>query len=193
MSTFLLSPADCRGRRAETLLRPAATFPLAVALRDGQATIGEVFSFVSQLYFRGKLAYATRFGRVVRVIVPGRGLLDPGLRVCTDHVDAFSQVPVDPRAPGYLGPLVRDAEALSDAVDGPVVLLGSVATGKYVDPLREVFGSRLLFPEAFAGQGDMRRGAMLLEAARAGRELRYVPVPARVSGAGRRRTAPAGR
>jgi hypothetical protein len=182
VGTFLLSPADCRGRRAEMLLRPGAAFPLALALQDGEATLGEVFAFVSQLYFRGKLAYGNRFGRVVRVIAPGRGLLDPGLRVSTAHVEAFSQVAVDAREPGYLGPLTRDAADLAAAADGPVVLLGSVATGKYVDPLRDVFGDRLRFPAAFAGQGDMRRGAMLLAAVRAGRELEYAPVPA-----GRRR------
>ena len=30
-------------------------------MRDGGAPIGEVFSFLSSLYFRGKLTYAQRF------------------------------------------------------------------------------------------------------------------------------------
>ena len=39
-----------------------ATFDLAVRLRGpGGAALGEVFSFMSGLYFRGKLAYARTF------------------------------------------------------------------------------------------------------------------------------------
>lgn len=59
-----------------------------------------------------------------------------------------------------------------------VVLLGSVATGKYVDLLRPVFGDRLLFPRIFAGAGDMQRGAMLLRAVRENEELEYVNLDA---------------
>ena len=174
MTTFLLSPADCRGRRAAILVREQAQFPLAVALREGRATLGEVFSFVSRLYFRGKLTYAKKFGSVVRVIAPGRGLLDPDLRIATEHVHAFSEVEVDAQDPAYVAPLVRDARALDP--EGRIVLLGSIATKKYVDPLTSVLAERLLFPEAFVGQGDMRRGAMLLNAADAGTELSYIPV-----------------
>lgn len=54
---FLLSPAWLGGRRTEMLLREEAGFDLAVRLRKGQATIGDVYSFISGLYFRGKLAY----------------------------------------------------------------------------------------------------------------------------------------
>ena len=56
------------------------------------------------------------------------------------------------------------------------MLLGSVATGKYVDVLLDVLGDRLLFPSEFVGRGDMSRGALLLRAAREGRELAYEPV-----------------
>ena len=43
----------------QALLNPAAEFPLALQLRSVEgATIGEVFSFLSGLYFRGKLTYA---------------------------------------------------------------------------------------------------------------------------------------
>jgi hypothetical protein len=57
---FLLSPASCSGRRAEILLRERAAFDLAVRLRSGTGvTLGEAFSFLSGLYFRGKLAYAS--------------------------------------------------------------------------------------------------------------------------------------
>ena len=176
MTTFLLSPADCRGKRAGLLLREEAAFPLAVELRAGRATLGAVFSFVSGLYFRGKLTYATRFGGVVRVIVPGRGLIDPALRIATAHVEAFAEVPVDLEVPGYLGPLERDLVRLAEEVEGPVVLLRSVATAKYVSPLSAALGDRLRFPTSFLGKGDMSRGAMLLDAVKAGEELVYGPV-----------------
>ena len=57
--------------------------------------------------------------------------------------------------------------------DARIVLLGSIATGKYVDPLLTVFGERLLFPESFVGRGDMSRGGLLLRATREGTELEY--------------------
>ena len=68
-----------------------------------------------------------------------------------------------------------------------VVLLGSIATSKYVEPLLEVFGDRLLFPAEFVGRGDMSRGGLMLRSARAGAELTYVPV----AGATRRGPRPA--
>ena len=81
-TVFLLSPAHCGGRRAQLLLRPGASFALAEAVRGG-APLGDVFSFLSGLYFRGKLAYARAFARhaaaphAVLVIAPGRGLVPP--------------------------------------------------------------------------------------------------------------------
>ena len=60
---FLLSPANCGGERAQLLFSPGANFDLARRLRTrGGASLGEVMSFVSGLYFRGKLTYAARFG-----------------------------------------------------------------------------------------------------------------------------------
>jgi hypothetical protein len=56
------------------------------------------------------------------------------------------------------------------------VLLGSVASDKYVQILHEAFGDRLVFPQAFVGRGDMSRGGLLLRAVDAGEELDYVPV-----------------
>ncbi len=57
-----------------------------------------------------------------------------------------------------------------------MVLLGSIASQKYVAVLGAVFGSRLLFPRDFVGRGDMSRGGLLLRAARAGAELAYESV-----------------
>jgi hypothetical protein len=176
VTTFLLSPANLGGRRGAMLRREGADFPLARALRQGSAPLGDVFAFVSKLYFRGKLAYAKRFGGVVRIIVPGRGLLDPNLRVHTDHLHAFAEVGVDARSEAYRRPLIRDAAALAADIEGPVVLLGSLATRKYVDPLTEVLGDRLHAPRTFVGRGDMSRGSVLLKAVEAGVELEYASI-----------------
>jgi hypothetical protein len=215
-TTFLLSPASLTGRRAAILLRPEAAFPLAVRLRSpGGAPLGAVFSFLSGLYFRGKLTYANRFAApgtaapeggppstaspaaaapvapaagVVRVITTCRGLLPPDQPVTPDDLRALAAVAIDPTDARYIEPLAADARALSDsAPEARVVLLGSVATGKYIAPLLEVFGDRLVFPAAFVGRGDMSRGGLLLRAAADGQELDYVPV----AGAARRGTRPA--
>jgi hypothetical protein len=66
------------------------------------------------------------------------------------------------------------------------VLLGSIASPKYVDVLLDVFGDRLHFPLDFVGRGDMSRGGLLLRQATAGVELEYGPV----RGAVRRGTRP---
>ena len=57
-----------------------------------------------------------------------------------------------------------------------MILLGSIATGKYVDPLLAALGERLRFPVDFVGRGDMSRGGLLLRCVRAGTELTYVGV-----------------
>jgi hypothetical protein len=177
---FLLSPAHCGGKRAAILLNDRATFPLAQRLRSAGVTLGEAFSFLSGLYFRGKLTYADRFacppaGRAgVHVITTDRGLVAADTAVGVRDLRAFGTVDIRPDHPRYRTPLLRDAAELDADVD--VVLLGSVATGKYVDVLLEVIGDRLLFPTDFVGRGDMSRGALLLRAAREGRELTYEPV-----------------
>jgi hypothetical protein len=87
-------------------------------------------------------------------------------------------VPVDEDEPRYREPLLRDAQALERALgsDGRAVLLGSVASEKYVTPLLQVFGDRLYFPATFVGRGDMSRGGLMLRCARAGTPLDCVPV-----------------
>jgi hypothetical protein len=176
---FLLSPASTAGRRARILLSPSARFALALQVRAPQGErIGEVFSFLSGLYFRGKLAYARRFaqpGTAIRIITSDRGLVSPDLRVTLDDLTAMSQGAIDPRQPGYRLPLERDLEALDRGVarGAEVVLLGSIATEKYVGILQSVLGERLVFPEAFVGRGDMSRGGLLLRAVREDQELAY--------------------
>jgi hypothetical protein len=181
---FLLSPANSGGERMGLVLSPRAGFPLAQAVQAGGAPLGEVFRFASGLYFRGKLAYAEAFARPPRgipgalVIVPGVGLVPPATAVGPEDLRAFAAVPVDAREPRFRVPLERDAGALVERLPAraEVVLLGSIASDKYVGPLLEVLGARLLFPVAFVGRGDMSRGGLMLRAARAGVELEYLPV-----------------
>jgi len=180
---FLLSPANCAGKRAGFLLRREARSALAQRLRsDAGTTIGEVFTFMSGLYFRGKLAYALAFAKPpdgcggVQVIVPGRGLCTPETGVDLAGLRAIARVPVDPGDRRYTGPLQRAAARLAGRLHptDAVVLLGSIATPKYVEPLREVLGPRLRFPQEFIGRGDMSRGALMLRCAAEARELTYV-------------------
>lgn len=167
------------------LFNPRAEFALGVALHNGGgASIGEVFSFLSGLYFRGKLTYAREFAPKpkqipsVLVITPDRGLVSPDLRITLDDLRAFSQSPVDVANERYRAPLERDARDIDTAVDSQVevVLLGSVATGKYVDVLLDIFGDRLCFPADFVGRGDMSRGGLLLRCVDAHEELKYISV-----------------
>ena len=174
---FLLSPAHCGGERAALLCSPGAGFDLARRLRAEGATLGEVFSFLSALYFRGKLAYAERFG-VPLVITPAAGLRPAGDRVTLAALRASARVDIHAANPRYRRPLLASARAVARTLgpDVPVTLLGSIASDKYVGALLEVFGARLTFPAAFVGRGDMSRGGLLLRCVRAGAELDYVPV-----------------
>ena len=182
---FLLSPARCSGLRAELLVHSPSA--LGVALRGEGAPLGEVFAFLSSLYFRGKLAYASRFAMHrpelpgALIITPGHGLCRPNTRVRAADLAAIGLIEVDAQNPTFVGPLGRDAQLLARTLGtGEVVLLGSIATPKYVDPLLAVFGERLLFPREFVGRGDMSRGGMMLRASKSGVELDYVPVQATV-------------
>jgi hypothetical protein len=178
---FLLSPASTSGRRAQILLRQEARFDLARRVRDGGAPVGEVFSFLSGLYFRGKLTYAAAFAPPggVFVITSSDGLLPPDRVVGLADLERFASVPIEAHEPRYRAPLLRDLGALAEAApDAEVVLLGSIATDKYVEPLRTAFGERLRFPADFAGRGDMSRGGLLLRCVEESRELAYVALGA---------------
>jgi hypothetical protein len=87
-------------------------------------------------------------------------------------------VDIDAENRRYRRPLEASAAALAArlAPGDEVVLLGSIASPKYVDVLTNVFGDRLLFPCDFVGRGDMSRGGLLLRCVRSRQELAYVPV-----------------
>jgi len=182
---FLLSPARSDGERAAMLMSPRAGFPLARRLRDATgAPLGEVMSFLSGLYFRGKLTYAEAFARPpartdgVLVITSDRGLVPPSTPLTLEAMRNAAQVDIHATNRRYREPLEASALALAARLKATdeVVLLGSIASPKYVDALTRIFGTRLLFPIDFVGRGDMSRGGLLLRAARAGTELTYVPV-----------------
>jgi hypothetical protein len=181
---FLVSPASCSGKRADLLLNERTSFDLAVRVRDRSGVpIADVFTFLSGLYFRGKLAYGRAFARPpaqipgVFVITTSRGLVLPEQPVTVDDLREFAGVDLHPANARYRAPLARDAAWIAEhARRAEVVLLGSVASGKYLDVLVETFADRLRFPIAFVGRGDMSRGGLMLRAVRAGRELDYVPV-----------------
>lgn len=165
------------------LLNENASFELAVRMRTEGASIGDVFAFLSKLYFRGKLSYATTFGRrndgpSSFAITTDRGLVALDSRVSRDDLLRFADIDLASGDERYRGPLRSSAQQLDAELghSGDVVLLGSIATGKYVDVLLEIFDDRLLFPIEFVGRGDMSRGGLLLRSAREGKELSYVPV-----------------
>ena len=187
---FLLSPANCGGVRARMITSAAAQFDLARQLQSSDgARLGEVFSFVSGLYFRGKLAYARRFADPpdpadpavaggVLVITPNAGLRAADTPVTLASFRAFAGTSIDIANKAYRVPLERSARALVESAgpDCQIVLLGSIASGKYVEVLQPIFGDRLVFPPAFVGRGDMSRGGLMLRCVDADTELDYAPV-----------------
>lgn len=206
MRLFLLSPAYGGGKRARMLLEPKSAFATAQSLSAGRLTLGEAFTFMSGLYFRGKLAYGAAFGESY-VITPTRGLLPPDTIVTPAILREFAAVDIDAGERRYRRPLERDARTIEARLAGAdrVVLLGSIATSKYLEVLEATFGARLDFPPSFIGRGDMSRGGLLLRSARAGVELEYAPLtsatkrtgarppklpPTASASSGTRRTAP---
>ncbi|HEY3662104.1 MAG TPA: hypothetical protein VGL24_03030, partial [Chthoniobacterales bacterium] len=180
--TFLLSPAYAGGRRAQMLLSERAQFALATRLRGGEpVSLGEVFTFLSGLYFRGKLAYANAFApdfSHVLVITPTRGLVPAATTVTLADLREFAEVDIAADDPRYRRPLERDLRRLVRQMSPKceVVLLGSIATGKYVSVMLEILQERLRFPADFVGRGDMSRGGLLLRCAVDRTELDYIPV-----------------
>jgi hypothetical protein len=183
---FLMSPAFSGGKRGQLVMRDEAQFSLAQRLRSpGGAPLGEVFAFLSGLYFRGKMAYVQAFAAPPRglpgalVITPTRGLVPPESRITVDLLREFAEEgEVAVGNARYRTALEQHTHALNKAA-GPetrYVLLGSIASDKYVNVLTRILGERLLFPVDFVGRGDMSRGGLMLRAAADGPELEYAPV-----------------
>ena len=180
---FLLSPAHCNGQRARWVLRKNARSDLATRLRSSEgAAIGEVFTFLSALYFRGKLAYARAFARPptdgagVLIITPTAGLVPHDAMIRLPKLRGFSRVPINVKNPRYRYSLLSAVKKLAGEMgsDCEVVLLGSIASGKYLSILTPIFGNRLRVPAEFIGRGDMSRGGLLLRCVKENRELTYI-------------------
>jgi len=112
------------------------------------------------------------------VVTPNRGLLplDSTVDLAALRKMATGDIDADDRR--YRRPLVAALKKLvADA--GPeteLVLLGSIASAKYVEVMTAVLGDRLLYPPAFVGRGDMSRGSPMLRCAESGDELEYASV-----------------
>ena len=112
----LLSPAYAGVERARMILSDHAQFELARKLRHRNgAPIAEVFTFLSGLYFRGKIAYASAFARPARgtpsvlAITPTRGLIDARTRIGLDDRREFAAVDIYERDPRCPSSATRDA------------------------------------------------------------------------------------
>ena len=95
-----------------------------------------------------------------------------------EDVREIASIGVAADEPRFRQPLERDATALAATLSGldRVVLLGSIATGKYVDLIESRLDGRLMFPLEFVGRGDMSRGGLMLRCVLDQRELTYVPI-----------------
>lgn len=182
---FILSPANSGGERARLIFNPNAKFDLARRLQRGEKMpLGEIFSFLSGLYFRGKYIYSKTFARApaalagAYVITSNRGLMEVDTPTTLTELAGFARAPIEAGEPRYIEPLEDHAKVIARkcGANCDVVLLGSIGTGKYAEPLMKFFGDRLLFPSTFVGRGDMSRGGLLLRCVAAQQELEYTPV-----------------
>jgi hypothetical protein len=171
---FLLSPANASGKRAGYLTSGKSSLSTEFRSTEGCA-LSEAYAFMSSLYFRGKLAYSQKYGDQSFIITPGFGLVSLDWKLTASRFSQIRETQVSAKSPVYVDPFRRDAEKIA-ALDSQIILLGSIATGKYLDVLKPIFGSNLFYPEKFKSLGDMSRGAMMLNSCREGVELDYVSV-----------------
>jgi hypothetical protein len=156
------------------LRRPESDAALARRLREEGAPLGDVFSFLSGLYFRGKLEYARRFAedQQIHVITMTEGLLTPDRRITSEDLERFARSDDMAECAQKLSVSARELrDALPPATH--VILLGSIGSGKYTDVLLPIFGDRLMFPQEILHLGQLARGALFLRHAQEGRELVY--------------------
>ena len=164
------------------LRRPDAPSTFARRLRKEGVPLGDAFSFLSGLYFRGKLEYARVFARApaardgIHIITMTDGLVSPDARISAADLERYALCVDGART--AVAALEQTATTLSRrlASDAEVVLLGSVSTGKYTDLLAPIFGDRLVFPRDVLHIGQLARGALFLRCARDREELEYVAV-----------------
>src|ERR1700676_2166960 len=180
---FLLSPANASGVNGQRLLGARGESALALRLRRSGAPLGEIYRFISRLYFRGKLDYAQQFQNPPRgiagvQIITGTGLMLPETVVTLSDLRRISSTAIAAKNSHYRLPLDSDLLRLREMVgnETDVILPGSGATSNDIAPITEVFRERVLFPKDFLGVGDMSRGSILLRCCAQGLELEYLPV-----------------
>ena len=89
------------------LLRPQAPSDLASRLRE-RKPIGEVYAFISGLYFPGKIAYADAFASPPEgappalIIIPDVGLAPPDAVLDTEQLSSIGEVSVENSPAGFL-------------------------------------------------------------------------------------------
>ncbi|MGH7872435.1 MAG: hypothetical protein ACREQO_09470 [Candidatus Binatia bacterium] len=179
---FVLSPASCNGLRARWLLKKNSRADLALRLRGAGAPLGEVFTYLSALYFRGKLTYAQTYAEPppgcpgILIITPTAGLVPHDSSIQLTKLRGFSRVPIHLKNRLYCSSLRHSARKLAVNLDPDceLILLGSVGTRKYLDILAPIFGERLRIPAEFVGLGDMSRGGLLLRCVRENCQLNYI-------------------
>ena len=179
---FVLSPANCNGLRARWVLKKNSRSDLALRLRGAGVPLGEVFTYLSALYFRGKLAYAQAYAEPpagcpgILIITPTAGLVPHDSSIQLAKLRGFGRVPIHLKNRLYCSSLRRSARKLAVNLDPEceLILLGSVGTRKYLDILAPIFGARLRIPAEFVGLGDMSRGGLLLRCVRENRQLNYI-------------------
>jgi hypothetical protein len=139
-------------------------------LREGGTVpVGEAFSFLSGLYFRGKLAYGQRFARPpageagVQVITTNRGLLPAEAAVGLDELRSFGLVDIRADDIRYREPFERDVRRLAAdpaAREGNELAYGPAATAVRRGPRPRKGGT---------GDGGDESGADASAGAHAGR------------------------
>ena len=118
---FLLSPANVSGIKGQRLLSPTGGSDLALRLRNSGAPLGEVYRFISSLYFRGKLDYAHRFQNPPRgiagvQIITGNGLMLPETIITLSDLRRISATSIDEKNSNYRLPLDSDLLCLRERV-----------------------------------------------------------------------------
>ena len=164
------------------LLNPRARFDLAVKLQSGGAPSVRSIRSSAACISGARSPTPGHFQSpppgvpASLVITPGAGLIPPETLVTESELRTLAETDIHQDEPRYREPLERDARMLCTAAgpDCQFILLGSIATAKYMAPLLDCFGDRLVFPGDFVGRGDMSRGGLMLRCAREGRELDYV-------------------
>ena len=185
---FLLSPAHCGGRRAQMLVNETARFELATRLRESGATIGEIFAFLSGLYFRGKLAYSVAFARPpagwpgALVITTNRGLVPPETAMTLTELRDLGTVSIEAAEPRYAG---RSAATQHASPRSPTVrwcfLAASPVENMWIPSSRCLVIVFVFRPSSSVGH--MSRGGLMLRCAASGQELDLCPGRRRNAGA----------